>query len=238
MRSPRPEAGWLGALAGVLWASAAALAQAPTPNVTLAPTLVPLEAVAPQVRDQVRKVIEQPTLSAHAPAEAFGGSPSIYHWLLDHPDRAGAAWRRLGTPCLEITDRGNGRFGWADDQGSDLYWDTVLDTPEMRIWYAEGRARPGVLLPPVGVHAVVVLRHWLAPDENGRMVLNQRADLYFKTDSKTAALVARLMGPSAPRLTEQCVVQLQYFFSALTRYLDRHPERAEPLLFGPRVAGG
>jgi hypothetical protein len=42
--------------------------------------------------------------------------------------------------------------------------------------------------------------------------------------------VARLLGPSAPRLAEQYLGQLQLFFSALVWYLDQHPERAAGLL--------
>ena len=148
MRSPRLVAGWLGVLAGVLWAGASAWAQPTLPlaPATAAPARLPLDELPPGVRAQVRHVTEQPTLSARAPTETFGGKPSLYHWLLDHPDRACAAWQRLGTPCLEITPRGNGRFGWSDDQGSDLTWETILDTSEMRVWYAEGKCKPSLFL--------------------------------------------------------------------------------------------
>jgi hypothetical protein len=236
MRCPRLEAGWLGVLVGVLWVGAAPAPAQPTvarAAAGITPPAPPLHLLPTEVRAKVRKITDKPTLSARAPAEEFNGQPALYHWLLDHPDRAGLAWRRLGTPCLEIVDRGQGRFGWADDQGSDLYWETILDCPQMRVWYAEGRARPGLLLPPLSVRAVVVLHHWQAPDESGRPRLHHQADLFLQTDSKTAALVARLMGPSAPRLMEQCVTQLQFFFSALTRYLDRYPDRAEALLSAP-----
>jgi hypothetical protein len=234
------EVGWLAALVGLCWASAGALAQpAPRPS-SAAPARLSLDELSPQVRERIRRILEQPTISARAPAEDFDGRPALYHWLLDHPDRAAQAWHRLGTPCLDITDRGHGRFGWADDQGSDLYWEVIHDTPDLRIWYAEGRARPGVLLPPITVRAVLVLHHSEAIAEPGRSHLHHQADLFLYIDSKTAALVARLMGPSAPRMAEQCVVQLQYFFSGLTRYLDRHPERTEVLLFGriPPVTRG
>jgi len=200
-------------------------------------TPVPLEELPAGVRDTVRRIIGQPTLSARAPAEDFAGAPSLYQWLLDHPDRAAQAWHRLGSPCLDITDRGAGWFGWADQQGSDLSWETIYRSPQMRIWYAEGKARAGALVPPLAVRAVVVLHHGNYLDSANRSRICHQADLYFQTDSRTASLVARLMGPTAPRLTEQCVTQMQVFFSALTRYMDRHPERADTLFFGDRPLG-
>src|SRR5207245_10913752 len=44
------------------------------------------------------------------------------------------------------------------------------------------------------------------------------------------AMVAKLAGLSASHLGEQCVSQMEMFFSALAWYVNRHPERAEALL--------
>lgn len=239
MRSTLVEVGWLGLVAGVLWAgTGAAHAQsAPAGGEERAASPLPLDDLPAGVRDTVRRILEQPTLSASAPTEDFAGPPAVYQWLLDHPDRAAKAWRRLGSPCLEITDRGQGWFGWTDQQGSDLRWETVYRDAQMRIWYCEGKAKPGVLLPPLTVHAVVILHHGSYVDSAGRPRVCHQADLYFQTDSRTAAILARLMGTAAPRLAQQCVTQMQIFFSALTRYVDRHPERADMLFFGERPVG-
>jgi hypothetical protein len=131
---------------------------------------------------------------------------------------------------MEITDRGNGRFGWTDGEGSDVHWDTIFANSLYRVWYAEGSVRPAPLLPALPVRAVVVLRHAQGHDRAGAPLIHHQADLYVQTDSKTAILVTRLMGASAPRLGEQCVAQLEMFFSALVWYLDQHPEWAMSLL--------
>jgi len=235
------EVGWLGLVASVLWAGAgAAPAQSPPASgrgATRTSVHLPLEELPASVRDAVARIVEQPTLCASAPTEDFNGPPALYQWLLDHPDRAAMAWHRLGSPCLEITDHGAGWFGWTDQQGSELRWETVYRTPQVRIWYAEGKAKPGVLVPPMAVRAVVVLHHGTYTDSAGRPRVCHQSDLYFQTDSRTAALLTRLVGSAAPRLAEQCVTQMQVFFSALTRYVDRHPERAETLFFGERPLG-
>src|SRR5262245_53250173 len=77
---------------------------------------VPTDRVASNYRDRVAKVTRQPTIVARAAPEEF--AEGIYDWLLNHPDRGSLAWRRLGIPCAEITDRGQGRFGWSDGQGT------------------------------------------------------------------------------------------------------------------------
>jgi hypothetical protein len=97
----------------------------------------------------------------------------------------------------------------------------------MRIWYAEGKVKPGTLIPTVPIRAVVVFHYTEGHDKKGRSLIRHRADLYFLTDSTAAALVARLLGPSAPRLAENYVTQLQTFFAALAWYCQQHPEVAD-----------
>jgi len=207
---------------------------------------IPLERLSPKVREGVQRVLEQPTISAHGPAEVFRARSTFYRWLLDHPDRAVQMWHRLGARCLTITDRGAGRFGWADGQGTDISWQTVFTAPGIQIWYAEGMATPSPILPPVPLRAVVVLRFAessaLSPlvregEPHGKTLMFHQAELFVQTDSQTATLIAKLLGPSTPKLAEQCVAQMEMFFSALAWYVERHPDRAQTLLSGLLPSG-
>ena len=106
-----------------------------------------LDAVAPAYRDAVGQVVRQPTLSAKAADDEFTAHVKVYDWLLEHPDRASLAWRRMKVPCVEITDLGNGQFHWSDPNGSELTWRTV------------GRRSPGLWSPgalPLGWVGLVI----------------------------------------------------------------------------------
>ena len=99
---------------------------------------------------------DQPTLTTRGPSEVFSCKPDLYYWFLEHPDQAAIVWKRLGAQCLDVNDRGSGRYGWKDDQGSDIHWDTVYRSPRLRVLYAEGQVRPTPLLPLVPVRAVLI----------------------------------------------------------------------------------
>lgn len=191
---------------------------------------LPLDSMTPVVREKVRLVVDRPTLCSSGPTETFACNPAVYGWYLDHPDRAVAAWRRLGAKVVDISDRGNGRFGWSDGQGSDVVWETALRTETMRIWYAEGKVKPGPLVAAIPFEAVLVLRHQAGQDAVGRNVVRHQADLVLHTDSKSAVLVAKLLGSAGPRMAEQYVAQVEMFLSALPWYIEQHPERAQELL--------
>jgi hypothetical protein len=178
----------------------------------------------------MRQLTEKPLLTAKGPAESFACKPEYYAYFLDHPDRAVVAWRRLGAKCVNIVDRGRDVFAWSDDQGSDVVWETIHRGPGVRVWHAEGKIRPGPLLPLVPVRGLLILRFQESKKADGATVVTHQAELFAHSDSKTAAVMARMMGPSAARMGEQGLGQLQLFFSGLCEYLERNPGRAERLL--------
>jgi hypothetical protein len=190
---------------------------------------IPLDDLPPATRDTIRLVLAQPTLAVQGPTEIFCGNPEFYHWLLDHPDVAVRLWRKLGAKCLDITDRGQGRYGWSDGRGGDIHWVTVHRAPGLRVWYAEGRASPGPMLPMVPIKSVAVLHVAESVDSAGRTILQHQANVYVHTDSKAVAAVAKLLGASAPALARQGVSQLEMFFSALVWYCETHPDKAAAL---------
>jgi hypothetical protein len=206
--------------------------EAPRPPAGPAPFLappVPLEELPPGVRERVRGVLERPTLSTRGPVEAFACRPSLYYWLLDHPDLACHLWRGLGAKCTDIASQGEGRFSWQDPQGGEVHWQTVLRGPRQRVWYAEGRVKPGVMLPSVPVQAVVVLNHQEGSDGGGRTAVRHQMDLVLHTDSRAVKMATRLFGASAPRMAEEYVGQMEMFFGALAWYLTQHPDKAAAL---------
>jgi hypothetical protein len=219
-------------LAGVSWVEGASKVSPPNaPSLPTRPQLS-LDHLPASQREAIRQILERPTLCSQGPSESFLCRPEVYLWLLDHPDRAVLAWRRLGAQCVNITERGGGSFGWADGQGSEVTWETIQRGPDQRIWYAEGKVRASPLLPLVPVKVVVVHRHKEGRSAAGKPLVQHQSDVYLHTDSKAVGLVTRMLGASASRLAEQGLGQLQLFFSGLSWYLYQNPERAEALL-GP-----
>jgi hypothetical protein len=231
MNDLRVRRGWLAIVAGLV-GCAACVAADPAPEAPRSisfSALSALQDLPEEFRPRVHAVLRKPVLRVHGPAEAFRCNPDTYHWLLDHPDRAVRAWLKLGAKCMMIDDRGNGRFGCKDRDGSDVHWDTVVNEQNRRVWYAEGMVKPSLLLPQVPVRAVFVLQMEEGQDKSGRRLLRHQGELILQIDSKAASLATRLMGASAPHMAEQYVGQIQTFFAALSWYLNEHPERTRML---------
>jgi hypothetical protein len=227
---------WLGLATLVFWAIGSPLPAQDESLQRWTAERLPLGSMPPAVRDQVRFVLEHPILYSQGPTETFACNPTVYQWFLDHPDRGVAAWRKLGAKVVDITDQGNGRFGWSDGSGSAIRWDTVYQGEDLRLWLAQGQVKPSLLAAPIPFQGVVVLRHSTGENPAGRPVVRHQADLILHTDSRSALLVQRLLGSKAPRLAEQFVGQLEMFFSYLPWFIDKHPERAEELMSASPIA--
>jgi hypothetical protein len=197
---------------------------------TKLPLPVALEAMPAATRDALAKVMKDPTLTAVSPAEEFVANTDMYQWLLDHPDRTAGAWRKMGVAAVEIKTLKDGRFCWKDDSGSELVWQNVAQGPTGRVWYAEGKVNPGPLLPTVSVKAVAVLTYADTPRSTGDAVIKHQVEVFLHTDSKTANLMTKALGDSAPRMAAQGSEQLLMFFSGIAKYAHDKPEKARTLL--------
>ncbi len=213
-------------------------AHTPVVQQGFAPAPIPLDELSPPLRERVRSVIEHPTLSSRGPLEAFHCRPDLYFWLLDHPDLAVHLWRGLGAKCTDIYARGDGGFTWKDAQNGEVHWHTIVRNPKQRVWYAEGRVKPGLMLPAVSLRAVVVLTHQEGSDGKGKPAVRHQMDMILHTDSRAVSLATRLFGASAPRLAEEYVSQLEMFFGALAWYLSEHPDKATALFQEMKLSPG
>ena len=144
------------------------------------------------------------------------------------------AWPRMGVPCVEIRDIGNGRFAWGDENGSELTWQVVGKFAGGLVWYATGKVKASALLPMVPVKAVAVLTYPGKPTATpGVSDIRPDVTVYLQTDSRAANAILRILGPAAPKAAEQGAEQLLFYFSGVAGYLTRHPDQVQKLL-GPK----
>lgn len=192
------------------------------------------DAVEPKFLYDVLAVVQKPTLTAKYAEEPFSANPTVYKWLLEHPDRTALAWERVGVPCLAIKERAAGICQYKDENGSDVNWQAVGSFADGRIWYATGKVKPGALMPTVPVKAVVIVRHPVVTKPDGTISITPSVQVYFQTESRAAATVLRIAGPAAPRMAEDGAEQMLFFFSGMARYLEKHPDQTAAVLSPPK----
>jgi hypothetical protein len=198
------------------------------------PRMNVLESVKPEFRDAVARCMNKPTVSTSAAGEEVVCTVAVYEWLYEHPDRVALAWQRLKVPSIPIADMGNGKFGWTDEYGSEIVWQTVGTFPEGRIWYAKGKVKAGYASPAIPVQSVVVVKHRKRIEKDGVALFAPTVEAYMLSDSKAANLVLRVLGPTVPSVAEQAAGQLLDFFGGIAAFVQKNPARADELLAPPK----
>jgi hypothetical protein len=193
-----------------------------------------LDAVKPEFRDAVAKCMSKPTVSTRATGEEVVCTVAVYEWLYEHPDRVALAWQRLKVPSIPINDLGNGKFGWTDEFGSEIVWQTVGTFTDGRIWYATGKVKAAAATPSIPVQSVVIVRHKKRIEKDGVALYVPVVEAFMHSDSKAANLILRVLGPTVPNVAEQAAGQLLDFFGGIAGFVQRHPERADELLAPPK----
>ncbi len=219
--------------ASVAAADGPVLFQPPPPPVRTAAgyglAAVRLDDLEEGLRDKVQAVLEKPALSARSQPETFNARPAEYRYLLDHPDQAVKLWRLLGARVADINDQGGGQYLWQDEHGSEVRWQIALRAGGLLLWYAEGKVKPGLLLPAQAFRALALMQYTEGVDTRGLPAVRHQVHFVLRCDSRAISLATRLMGSSAPRLAEQYLGQLQMFYGGLAWYLCQDTARARKL---------
>ena len=80
------------------------------------------------------------------------------------------------------------------------------------------------------VKALVMIRYQETKSGDGQRLMRHQSDIYVHADNRAVAAVAKVLGKTAPQVAEQGLGQLQLFFSGLSWYLERHPDKSDDLL--------
>jgi hypothetical protein len=193
-----------------------------------------LDVVRPEFHEGVLKCVRHPTVATKSTGDEIVCTVAVYEWLYDHPDRVALAWQRLKVPTVTITDLGGGKFGWSDESGSEVVWQTVGTFPDGRVWFASGKVRPSVAAPFVPIQATFIVSHPRKAEKDGVAVFAPTVQVYVHSDSKAANLALRIIGPAAPRLAEEAAGQLLDFFGGIANVVQKNPTKADMLLGPPK----
>ena len=196
---------WLALLAvgdGLAWGQARAVppvsfpTQVETGGTAFSLPRVPLELLPPMVRETPAMCWSARRYRPTARRRRSVSAGDV-QMVARPPQRGRAPVAVGGAKVMEAEDRGNGHFGWHDGETSDVEWMTVLDTPNLRVWYVEGKAKPGLLVPTVYGKALVVvsLQEARRAGPAGASPSGPPPGAHY---NRALVLIARMMGATRP----------------------------------------
>jgi hypothetical protein len=186
-------------------------------------SVVPLDKIAPEHRENVAEVIRDHTLHRKAPPETFPCNSRIYLCLLNEPSLTLALWKDLSASPVRLVQVGPNRYEGDDGAGAAGVWEFVYRSPKLHVLLCNldytsprGAAR-------LEARIVLVVHSGFYREVNGEPWVQHDVEAFVKVDSKGWKAVARTVRPVIEKLLEDQVREAGWFVSLMGRLVVTHP---------------
>jgi hypothetical protein len=176
----------------------------------------------------LRQVAERATVAGRVTGEAFLARPSLFEYLLDHPELATHLIRALRVNFYRVWREPDGL--WVDDGGGAVgrFW-VVHAANGSRVVYLRGRYQQGVL-PTIHGQAVAVLDYVEQPTTDGKRLITPTLTGFVKIDNALVEMLSRLLSSVATAKAEQLARRLVEDFAKTARAINEDPVRVHDAL--------
>ncbi|WZO99011.1 hypothetical protein EP7_000603 [Isosphaeraceae bacterium EP7] len=223
--SRREAVRWLGLMvvSAEVASPARALAAARRPEPA---QVVPLEQLAPNLRDSVAETIRESTLHRKAPADSFPCNPRVYMTLLNEPLLTLALWQDLSASPVKLRKVALGRYEGEDGAGTTGVWEYAYRSPKLNVMHCSlNNAGPRGNTRLEG-RVVLIVRSGYYKEVNGEPWVQHDLEAFVKVDSKGWKAAARTARPVIEKLLEDQIREAGWFVSLMGRLVETHPDWA------------
>ena len=232
VRRPCPR--WTAALGVIAVAVAAAIAAVFVPTASAGSgtkpiepaSVLPLDRIAPEHREQVSEVIRDHTLHRKAAPETFPCNARVYLCLLNEPAVTLALWKDLSDSKVKLHQISPNRFEGNDGAGASAVWEFVHRSPKLHVLLCNlsyvsprGAAR-------LEARIVLLVHSGFYREVNGDPWVQHDVEAFVKIDSLGWKAVARTVRPVVEKLLEDQVREAGWFVSLMGRLVAMYPSWA------------
>jgi hypothetical protein len=186
-------------------------------------TVIPLDQVAPERRDEVAEVIRDASFRRQGKPETFPCNPRIYLSLLNEPAMTLALWQDLGSTPAKLRQVGPNRYQGTDGAGTTATWEYVIRTPRLHVLFCNLNYVGPRGNTKLDGRIVLIVRSGFFKEVNGESWVQHDLEAYVKIDSKGWKAVAVTVRPLIEKLLEDQVREAGWFVSLMARLVEMHP---------------
>jgi hypothetical protein len=198
--------------------------------------VVPLELIAPDLRESVADVISSSTFHREGAPDTFPCHPKIYMSLLDEPALTLALWQDLVTSPVTLRQVGPDLYQGNDGSGTTATGQFVYRSPKLHVILATFEClSPHGNIRLTGRIVLIVHSHFFMKDQAENWVKHD-VDAYVKIDSRGWRAVAKTVRPLIEKYVEDEVQEAGWFVSLMGRLVEMYPNWASQVaLQAPEV---
>ena len=178
---------------------------------------IPLNELDAQARAKVDSVLSKVSIFRRMPTRAIDCDPSLYLFLIRHPDVVVNIWEVLKVSSLKLRQVGPMQYRVNELDGTLANVEYLYQSHDTHVIYAEGSYDGPLLARPVTGRCLLVLKSGYVRETNGRHYVTTRLDTFLSVDHAGVELLTKAIHPLIGKTADSNFVQSLAFLGSLSR---------------------
>lgn len=190
---------------------------------------IPLDRLDPAGQQQVRGVLSGLTIFRRMPVRIVECQPSMFQFLVRHPDVVVNVWQVLGCTQIQLLETAPGKYQLADNVGTKGSLSVLFQDDTTVIGYGEGCYQGPLVIRPIRGRCVLVLKFGSVRENDGKTYITTRLDTFLNLDPGAAELLTKAFEPLVGKIADLNYVQTVAFVGSLSRTAEANPRGVQRL---------
>jgi|GEM_PF-918073 len=190
---------------------------------------IPTRNMSASSRRRVAKVLDECAQYRRLPELHYVVEPTMYEYLIEHPDVAVSTWRAMEISKVQMWQTGPEEFEASAPDGS-LGKATLLYRDRSQcLMMCDGTYSSPLLPKSITAAGLLWLRYDYSPDSNGQMMVRQRLDVFVSFPSATARAMAALASPITNMMLDRNAFEISLYARMMSQAVESDPAWVEDI---------
>lgn len=185
---------------------------------------LPLKYMTAANRQRTLAVVDKCSQFRRLPELQYSADPTIFKYLVRHPDVAVSSWRVMGISKFEMWQTGPSDFEAQAIDGSEGLASVLYQDDQNCIFICDGRYHNPLLPRSLEASALVWFRYAFAPSTDGSWMVTQKADVFISFPSQGLSTVAKMIAPVTNAMLDRNLYEISLYASLMSRAVRDEPE--------------
>jgi hypothetical protein len=183
---------------------------------------IPFDQLSEQTRRELWQVVSKPSIFRRMPVQIVDCDPDLYVFLVRYPEVVVNMWRLMGVTKADVRRTGQFTFDANDGAGTAAKVQLLYASPEKHVLYAEGIYEGPLLKQRVDGKCVLVLTSGYSVQENDRVLVTHRLDVFLQLDHPGAELLAKTLHPLVGKAADHNFAESTAFLGTVSQAAERN----------------
>lgn len=184
---------------------------------------LPIDELEDHHRERVEALLSGPCLFRRVPALRMEIAPGTYSYFRQHPDVAVAIWRALGISRMQLVRERPDHFQVTSEDGSTGTFDILSRSTSQIVVLGSGSWVSPLLPGPIHGEGLLVVRHRLETDKEGRLFVMHQAVVFLSFPQQSVRAVARLLSPLTNMAADRNFQDISAFLRMINLAMVKQP---------------